>query len=63
MPTPIKPAHYAQSPKTVARQYLDGEYEEMPVTEVAAMKRLLLPSLLNAIKRERERRILEEVCV
>ncbi len=39
------------------------EVEDMPVTEVASMTRLLLPSLLNAIKREKERRIREEVCV
>jgi hypothetical protein len=59
----LKPPHYAIAPQKLARMWLDGDFEGMAVTDVAAVHRINLPSLTNAIKREREKRILEEVCV
>lgn len=62
MSTPRKQALWSKSPKQVAADYLDGEYENLSVSQVAELERLQSTSLINAVKREREKRE-REVCV
>lgn len=63
MSTARKPPTWSKSPKQVASDYLDGDYGDMSVSQVAELERLQATSVINAIKREREKRVREGVLV